>query len=293
MFARIALLCALAVAAWPQEPAVKNVEVYGQKIYYLETGSGPNVILLHGLGADRSNWTTTVPALAPKYHVYVPDQVGFGQSDKPMISYRIGTLVDFLDAFCRKLGITRAALVGNSLGGWVAMDFALAHPDKVDRLVLVDSAGYSPARTGGPPLTRERLQNLNPSTIAQEKQLMAEVFYSKAFATDQIAEMAFTAHLRKNDGYTIDRFFDSIIRGEDVVDGRLGAIKAPTLIVWGREDALVPLAAGKALAEDIHGAETVILDSCGHVPPAECPAPFNAALLKFLAGSSGTGAAGR
>jgi pimeloyl-ACP methyl ester carboxylesterase len=89
-------------------------------------------------------------------------------------------------------------------------------------------------------------------------------------------------HLRKNDGYTIDRFIDSILRGEDVVDGKLGAIKAPTLVVWGREDALVPLAAGKALAEDIPGAQSVILDSCGHVPQAECAAPFNAALLKYL-----------
>jgi triacylglycerol lipase len=205
------------------------------------------------------------------------------------MNYRVGTLVDFLDAFYKKAGITRATLVGNSLGGWVAMDFALAHPDKVNRLVLVDSAGYSPKRTGGPPPTREMLQALNPSTIASEKQLMALVFYNKAFANDQFAEQAFTTHLRKNDGYTIDRLIDSILRGEDIVDGRLGAIKAPTLVVWGREDALVPLPAGKALAEDIPGAQSVILDSCGHVPQVECAAPFNAALLKYLGEAGGAG----
>ena len=282
MLSRIALLCAFGAAAFAQDATVKQTEIYGQKIYYLEAGSGPDVILLHGLGADRSSWSATVPALAAKYHVYAPDQVGFGQSDKPAMNYRVGTLVDFLDAFYKKAGITRATLVGNSLGGWVAMDFALAHPDKVNRLVLVDSAGYSSKRTGGPPLTRAMLEALNPSTLAGEKQLMALVFHNKMYASDQFAEQAFTAHLRKNDGYTIDRFIDSILRGEDVVDGRLGAIKAPTLIVWGREDALVPLAAGKALAEDIPGAASVILDGCGHVPQVECAAPFNAALLKYL-----------
>jgi pimeloyl-ACP methyl ester carboxylesterase len=282
MLFRIALVCALAAASWAQDSGVKQVEIYGQKIYYQEAGSGPDVVLLHGLGADRSAWSATVPALAAKYHVYVPDQVGFGQSDKPAMDYRVGTLVDFLDAFYKKVGVSKATLVGNSLGGWVAMNFALAHPDKVNRLVLVDSAGYSPKRIGGQPLTREMLQALNPSTIAGEKQLMALVFYNKAFANDQFAEQAFTGHLRKNDGYTIDRFIDSILRGEDVVDGRLGGINTPTLVVWGREDALVPLAAGKALAEDISGAQTVILDSCGHVPPVECAAPFNAALMKYL-----------
>ena len=282
MLSRIALLCTLAATACAQDAATKQVEIYGQKIYYQEAGSGPDVILLHGLGADRSAWAATVPALAGKYHVYVPDQVGFGQSDKPAIDYRVGTLVGFLDAFCKKVGIAKASLVGNSMGGWVAMDFALAHPDKVNRLVLVDSAGYSSKRMGGQPLTREMLQGLNPSTVAGEKQLMALVFHNKIYASDQFAEQAFTAHLRKNDSYTIDRFIDSILRGEDVVDGRLGAIKAPTLIVWGRDDALVPLAAGKALAEDIPGAASVILDGCGHVPQVECAAPFNAALLKYL-----------
>jgi pimeloyl-ACP methyl ester carboxylesterase len=283
MLTRIVLLSALAAAAWAQPAATKQVEIYGQKIYYQEAGAGPDLILLHGLGGDATNWAATLPAVAAKFHVLVPDQIGFGRSDKPMIDYRVATLVDFLDAFCKKVGVAKATLVGNSLGGWVAMDFALAHPDKVNRLVLVDSAGYSPKRIGGAPLTRELLLALNPTTIAGEKQLMSLVFFNKAFASDQFAEQALTAHLRKNDGYTIDRFIDSILRGEDVVDGKLGAIKAPTLVVWGREDALVPLANGKALAEDIPGAQSVILDSCGHVPQAECAAPFNAALLKYLA----------
>ena len=274
--------CALAATAYGQDAATKQVEIFGQKIYYLEAGSGPEVILLHGLGGDKGNWRMTLPVLAAKFHVYAPDQIGFGESDKPQINYRVATLVDFLNAFYKKVGLSKATLVGNSLGGWVAMDFALQYPDKVNRLVLVDSGGYSFKRTGGVAPTREVMLGLNPSSLAGTKQLMAIVFHNKAFSTDEVAAQVFTEHLRKNDGYTINSFVDSILRGEDVVDGRLGALKTPTLIVWGRDDTLIPLATGKALAEDIAGSQTVVLDDCGHVPQMECAAPFNDALMKYL-----------
>jgi 2-hydroxy-6-oxonona-2,4-dienedioate hydrolase len=283
----IALSIVSASVIWAQA-ASKQIEVFGQKIHYLEAGSGPNVILLHGLGADATNWAMNTAVLAKSFHVFVPDQIGFGESDKPMINYRVGTLVDFLDGFCKKVGITKASVVGNSLGGWTAMAFTLAHPDKVERMVLVDSAGYSFEKLGGPAPSRERLAGLNPSTVAGAKALIATILANKALATDQTAEQFFAAHLRKNDGYTIDRFIESILRGEDVVDGKLGSIKVPTEIIWGREDALTLLAGGQMLASEIAGSELVILDHCGHVPQFECAAPFNEALVKFLsAGTAG------
>ncbi len=287
---RLALsIFVVATVAWAQAPASKQVEVFGQKIHYLEAGSGPNVILLHGLGADAATWATNTAALAKTFHVYAPDQIGFGESDKPLINYRVGTLVDFLDGFCKKLGIAKASIVGNSLGGWTAMAFTLAHPEKVEKMVLVDSAGYSFERLGQPKPTRQMMEALNPSTLAEAKGVLGIILANKAMVTDGFAEQLFTSHLKHNDGYTIDRFIDSILRGEDVVDGKLGAIKASTLVVWGREDALTPLAGGKLMASEIAGAESVILDHCGHVPQLECAGPFNAALLKFLnAGASAT-----
>ena len=287
---RLALsIFVVAAVAWAQAPASKQVDVFGQKIHYLEAGSGPNVILLHGLGADATNWAANTSLLAKSFHVYVPDQIGFGESDKPLINYRVATLVDFLDGFCKKLGIAKASIVGNSLGGWTAMAFTLTHPDKVEKMVLVDAAGYSFDRLGQPKPTREMLEALNPSTVAASKAVLGIILANKAMATDGLAEQLFTGHLKHNDGYTIDRFIDSILRGEDVVDGRLGAIKAPTLVVWGREDALTPLAGGKLMATEIAGAESVILDHCGHVPQLECAGAFNTALLKSLgAGAAGT-----
>ena len=290
-FAGVVVSLMTMVVVWAQAPPPKQVEIFGQKIQYSEAGSGPTVILLHGLGGDRSNWAYTAPALAKNYHVYVPDQIGFGESDKPMIDYRVGTLVDFLDGFYKKLGITKAIMVGNSLGGWTALSFTLAHPEKVDRLVLVDSAGYSLTKTGAQ-APRELLQVLNPSTVAAEKALMGTILANKAMVTDAFAEGAFAQHMRRGDGYTIDRFLDSLLRNEDVVDGKLGAIKVPTLVVWGREDGLIPLSAGQMMGTEIAGSQTVILDHCGHVPQIECAVLFNTALLKFLAGGAGTSTAG-
>src|ERR1700704_2741780 len=92
----------LSISLGAQGLVDKTVEVYGQKIHYLEGGAGPTVILLHGLGADATNWGGTGPALVSKYHVVLPDQIGFEKSEKPIINYRIATLVDFLNGFCKK-----------------------------------------------------------------------------------------------------------------------------------------------------------------------------------------------
>lgn len=285
----VALSFAIASMIWAQAPASKQVEVFGQKIHYLEAGSGSNVILLHGLGADATNWAMNTSVLAKSFHVFVPDQIGFGESDKPLINYRVATLVDFLDGFYDKVGIAKATLVGNSLGGWAAMAFTLAHPDKVERLVLVDSAGYSFEKLGTPKPTIETLDGLNPSTVAGCKAVLSLILANKSLATDRAAEFLFAAHMKKGDGYTIERFIDSIQRGQDVVDGKLGAIHVPALIVWGAEDALTLPAGGKMLAKEIAGSELVMLDHCGHIPQFECAGPFNAALLKFLnAGAQST-----
>jgi 2-hydroxy-6-oxonona-2,4-dienedioate hydrolase len=287
----VAALLLLAVSARAQEVAQKQTEVFGQKIHYLEGGSGPAVILLHGLGGDSSHWALTTPALAKSFHVFVPDQIGFGKSDKPLIPYRVSTFVDFLDGFYKQAGITKATLVGNSLGGWIAMQFALAHPEKVDRLVLVGSAGLTGERWGGPKMTKESMLALNPTTREDMKKVMSVVWANKQLVTDQFVEQALTMKMRKNDGYTITQVIESIARGEDFVDGRLGALKAPTLIVWGREDALTPLAIGRALNADIKGSQLTVLEGCGHVPQLECAGGFNAALLKFISNASTADAA--
>jgi 2-hydroxy-6-oxonona-2,4-dienedioate hydrolase len=282
----VLLALTLTTTAFAQaSPVSKQVEIYGQKIHYLEAGSsGPTVILLHGLGDDATTWARNIPALALKYHVYAPDQIGFGQSDKPLINYRVATLVEFLNQFYQKLGIEKAALVGNSFGGWAAAAFAIAHPQKVDKLALVSAAGYSGKGYSRGDRLKELYSVFNPSTAADMKRLFELIFYDDAIASDASVVPYFAKKLKTGDGYTINAFMDSILRGNEFIDDKVKAIKAPTLVIWGREDELNPLAMAEAFARDISGAQKVIIEQCGHVPQIEKAPAFNGALLKFLAG---------
>jgi pimeloyl-ACP methyl ester carboxylesterase len=267
-------------------PESKQVEIYGQKIHYLEAGAGPNVILLHGLGGDSNSWAQTIPALVSKYHVYVPDQIGFGKSDKPVLNYRVATLVDFLTGFFKKTGIEKATLVGNSLGGWAAAAFTTIHPEKVDKLVLVSAAGYTPKRWGGKEYTDDLYNTLNPATAADLKRLYGMIFYNKSFLTDQFIEQSFANKLKRSDANTINAFIAAFLRKDDNLDEKVKNIKTPTLIIWGREDQLTPLAIADAFAQDIAGSKKVIIDKCGHIPQLEKATDFNQALLKFLNGDA-------
>src|ERR1700752_628962 len=280
MKARITLLIAIifCLATLANAQASKEVLVFGQKINYVEAGSGPTVILLHGLGGSTVAWQFNIAPLAEKYHVIVPDQIGFGKSDKPLVYYRILPYVDFLDQFCKQLKIERASLVGNSMGGWIAAAFTAAFPDRVDKLVLVDAAGYTPPKD----LDTRTFYGLNPTTREGMKVLVAKVFYNKAFLTDAAIDQAIAARLAAGDGYTINSITESIIRGEDFLDDTVKSIKRPTLIIWGRQDGLVPLAEGERFNKDIAGSKLVVFDQCGHVPNIEKAGEFNAAVLKFL-----------
>lgn len=275
----IVLSAVAAPAAQQAQPNTqKEVVVFGQKIRYSEAGSGPTVILLHGLGGNGQSWAFTVGPLAAKYHVVVPDQIGFGNSDKPVINYRVRTYVDFLDEFCKQLKIERATLVGHSMGGWIAAAFTIAFPEKVDRLVMADAAGYAPPAN----FDYQSLYNLNPSTRDGMKQLLTRVFFNRSFSSDAMIDQFLAQRMSAGDGYTINSLIESVGRREDFLDGQLGQIKVPTLIVWGREDGLVLLSEGVRLKQDIPQAKLVVVAGCGHFPQIEKAGEFNATLLEFL-----------
>jgi pimeloyl-ACP methyl ester carboxylesterase len=260
-----------------QRPAENSVSVFGARLHYVDAGSGSVVVLLHGLADDVGVWGSVMPALAAKHRVIALDQIGFGRSDKPLLGYQAGTFVEFLDGFLNELKIDRASLVGNSFGGWIAADFALTHPERIDRLVLCDAAGYAAVPKKMDPralnalrlVSREDIRYLGPLT-----------FHNKRFYED--VDLAFKQRVTAGDGYTINQLLDSMIRGEDVLDGRLGAIHKPTLIVWGREDRLIPLNFAQRFHKEITGSRLEVIDDCGHMPHVECADKFNHALLKFF-----------
>ena len=275
------LLLTFSFAAHAQTaPQEKSATVFGAKIRYLEAGDAtkPKVILLHGLGGSAENWQLNIAALAAQFHVIAPDQIGFGKSDKPLLKYRVGTYVDFLDKFMAELKIEKASLVGNSLGGWVAALTAIKYPQRVERIVLADAAGLAPAE-----IDFARIHQLNNSTRDEVRANMKLIFANPLFQNNEaLVDQFLTARVAANDGYTINALIESIRRKEDFLDGRLGEIKKPTLVIWGRQDGLLPLADGEKFKAGIANAQLVVFDNCGHVPQFEKAADFNREVLKFL-----------
>jgi len=258
-------------------PVDKVASVYGAKVHYVDAGTGSPVILLHGLADDVGVWESAIAPLAAKYRVVALDQIGFGRSDKPLLNYRVSTFVDFLDGFLNELKIERASLVGNSLGGWIAADFALTHPERINRLVLCDAAGYAALSKTMDPRALSALRLASRDDI---RYLGPLTFRDKRFYED--VDLAFKQRLATGDSYTVSRILDSMIRGEDVLDNRLAAIKQPTLILWGREDRLIPLNFAERFHKEITGSRLEVIDNCGHMPHVECPKEFVTAVLEFL-----------
>ncbi|PYJ69361.1 MAG: hypothetical protein DME76_09235 [Verrucomicrobia bacterium] len=281
-FALLIGLFAIAPCAAQEETTAtpkidKFVTVYGAKIHYVEAGSCAPVILIHGLADNVTIWDPVIPALAARFRVIALDQIGFGRSDKPLLNYRVSTLVDFLDGFLTELKIERASLVGNSLGGWVAAAYALAHPERVERLVLSDAAGYAAlAKT----MDSRALRALRVASRDDIRYLGPLAFHDKRFYQD--VDAAFKERVTAGDSYTVAQVLDSMIRGDDALDNKLQTLKQPTLVLWGREDKLIPLSFGEQFHREIVNSRLRIIDNCGHMPQLECPNEFSAAVLKFF-----------
>ncbi len=263
-----------------QAPQEKTATVFGAKIRYLEAGDAakPTVILLHGLGAQAESWQLNIAALSQNYRVIAPDQIGFGKSDKPLLKYRVGTYADFLDKFMSELKIEKASLVGNSMGGWVAGLFAVKYPSKVEKIVLVDAAGLMPKE-----IDFDRIYQLNNSTRDEIRANLKLIFANPALANNEaLVDQFMTQRIIAGDGYTINSLIESIKRKEDFLDAHLDEIKKTTLIIWGKQDGIIPVTDADRFNKGIAGSQLVVFDNCGHVPQFEKAADFNKRVLEFL-----------
>src|SRR5262249_44410453 len=144
----VAAVCTLGAPHFAQDaPAIasKDVTVLTFNLRYLEAGRGAPIVLLHGLGGDGSRWKPNIEPLAKDFHVFALDQIGFGQSDKPLANYHTGMLAEFLVDFLKAVHVPKASLVGNSMGAGVALYTAVHFPEMVDKIVLADGGGFRSA----------------------------------------------------------------------------------------------------------------------------------------------------
>lgn len=251
------------------------------RLRYFEAGSGSPLVLVHGLGSNALvEWSRLLPSLARRYHVYAPDLPGFGRSERPAAAdYGIPMQVEALRAFMQAAGVPRARVVGISMGGWIVARLAGEHPELVERLVVVAPAGMRPRDDAPIPV-----DVLFPQDEAGVRRLIAAVRHkppaTPGFVARDIAER------KKRDEWIVRRTLESMRPGRDWLDGTLGRAGMPVLVVWGRQDALIPVAYAEPLRAEFANAELELLDGCGHVPMADCPEAFDRVLEAFLARGS-------
>jgi pimeloyl-ACP methyl ester carboxylesterase len=282
------------VGGWTAAAGVtpRHETVDGLSLRYVRRGEGTPVVLLHGLASSIYTWKDVLPVLAAHHDVIAIDLPGFGGSaipDRPRGETLFQAVLGLLD----RLGVRRASFVGNSLGGAVAGAIAARAPERVDRLVLIDAAGYNfaPAdrpfvlrlSAGVPALVAEALPVRPMVTVS-----LRQVFHDDALVTpDRVAE--YVAPLRRPGATAAVRTL--LLDGEALgYPAIVRAIRAPTLVIWGRYDAWIPVRDAERFQADIPGARVALLDA-GHMPQEERPAETAALIAAFL-GGGGEGAAG-
>jgi pimeloyl-ACP methyl ester carboxylesterase len=285
----LACLLLLGVGAGAQErlePVANDATVFGYKLHYLEAGRGEPIILLHGSGGEGARWMPTIEGLATSFRVIALDQIGFGQSDKPLTIYHSGVFAGFLSQFMKTIGMPKATIMGQSMGAGVALYLAVHHPEMVERLVLVDGGGYrSAAGTPAAPPNWHNRQIANAGTIEESREYLEKLYYDHSFVTDKLVEQNLMLRLRS--AYAAESMQMAADRGlGGVTEDEVRGIKAPTLLIWGMNDPLSAVANADKLNGAIKNSRKVLFDKAGHYPFLEHADKFNQTVLEFLKSQS-------
>ena len=272
-------------------PPVRYVMVYGQRMAYYDLSNGPVLVLVHGFGTSAAiDWAQVIRPLSKHYRVIAIDNIGFGLSDKPNIAYTTQTFVDFLAEFLREMGITHFYLAGESLGGQISAIYAAeaaadATMPRVDKLVLGDAVIFDPNGPVAWPPPGTRPSGAAPATVEQYRQGLANwLFFNPALATEAYAtdvhQMLMTYHSEP----TAEALFSGSrgTVGLDYLRDHLKDIRIPTLVIWGHDDKITPVAGGDYVHRTIAGSQYVVVPECGHAPGMEKPSVYLDAVIPFL-----------
>ncbi len=261
----------------PVEQAGRRIELQGSSVLCQESGSGGPVVLVHGWGGSGYDWTRLSPYLSDDYRVLAPDLPGFGKSDKPDIDYTLDYYVNLIRDFAAAMDASRFHLVGHSMGGQIAAAFALHHPDKLLSLVLLDPAGVSRHAPRFYRLARRQwlvylALRFMPLAFFKFWFKRFGPYYDSTFLTPEDMKGHYHSYGNKEGARAAARCFKNIIANPEAwLDNRLSEIETPVLLVWGREDPLLPLGMSEAFAQGLPGARLAVLDKCGHCPHEEKP----------------------
>jgi pimeloyl-ACP methyl ester carboxylesterase len=275
-------------------PRPARVDAGGLDTFYLDAGSGPVVILLHGLGASNASMLSTLWELSRDHRVLAPDMPGFGDSDKPIRSYDAAFFAEWLGDFMDAVGVDRADIIGNSLGGRVALEAGLAMPERVERLVMLcGSAAFIHGRQYVPlvRLLRPELGVVPLLLTHGEVVALARAMFSRpdrlpggwydAFA-DEFLRVFASPRGRIAFFSAARQVYLEEPRGRRGFWDRLPGLKPPALFIWGERDRLVPAGFARHVEAAVPKARSIVLPDCGHVPQYEKPEETHRAVRRFL-----------
>lgn len=286
----------------------RSVRLHGHEVAYREagspdpgahgsTGDGPDrpvLLLVHGMAGSSATWRAVLPGLGERYRVIAPDLPGHGESDKPRGDSSLGAYANTLRDLMIALAIERATVVGQSLGGGVAMQLAYQHPQRCERLVLVSSGGLGPEvswmlRAFALPGAEYLMPVLFPSVVRDAGNAVSRAFGRRGIRWAK-AEQQWQAYAsltepdnRQSFVRTLRAVVDPAGQAVSAHDKLYLASRLPALVLWGGDDRIIPVEHAEAAHRSIPGSRLVIFDRSGHFPHAEEPERFVAALHDFIA----------
>lgn len=252
--------------------------VEGVRVYHQAEGSGPAVVLLHGNGLSHGQWKLNIGPLSRYYRVYAPDLPGFGLSEKPDADYGVNYYVGFLRSYLDALSLPKATIVGNSMGGEVAALFASRHPGRVSGIVLSSPTGFVPRIVE----QNKEMYNLYINIMVRSRGLYCRPMFYDSSAVKHLEDTPLVTDSKESHAAFIKNCRD-IQQTDPGYTSALLNIEAPTLILWGRDDLLLPADYATKYKELIAGSKVSVFDQCGHMPNVEKAPEFNSAVLGFLA----------
>jgi pimeloyl-ACP methyl ester carboxylesterase len=273
---------------------VNYLDLHGDRVAYREAGTGHALLLIHGMAGSSATWRGVLPLLSKRYRVVAPDLLGHGESAKPRGDYSLGAFAAWLRDLLDELGINRATVVGQSLGGGVAMQFTYQHRQYCDRLVLISSGGLGPdlsviLRLASMPGAELVLPVIAPRPLVRIGNRLGSWLTSAGMHSPQAGEM-WNAYSSMSDGQTRQAFLRTL---RSVVDHRGQAVSAtnklhlssglPTLLIWGDQDRIIPVSHGYATHAAVPGSRLEVLPGVGHFPHVESPTAVVQIIDDFIA----------
>ncbi|HUS10494.1 MAG TPA: alpha/beta fold hydrolase [Pyrinomonadaceae bacterium] len=278
-------------AGIPHEAYGHFADIDGVRIHYQDKGTGTPLVLIHGYTSSTYSWKDVFEPLSKTFRVIAVDLKGFGFSGKPDGDYTRRAQATMLMHLLEQLNLEKAWLAGNSMGAEVALNVALANPQRVAGLILIDSAGIDVKGAGSlapsylqVPIVGRLLTALSLTSDKLVRSGLEKSFYDRSKVTNERVAYYYRPLQTRSGQLAALRVRTQA--GQFPLEPQLARLNLPTLILWGNQDALIPLEAGHKLNALIKGSKLVIFDHCGHLPQEEMPARTVEEITKFISGHS-------